>query len=209
MQIDHKRRKKNMNDDDIFDEFNKGLKIRFNLFDDLFDSNFDEDNEDLRQRVKKDKNSKSKSYSISYKYSTGMKEPEIKVQGDVDEKTLHHFLQNIEHQFEFPKMNNKSVRLLNPHKGDSKENSMSEDLEKDAQIPFSDVIENKHELIVTLEMPGISADQIKAEYTKSGISVYGENGTKKYHKFIGLSFNPKKSPLISTNNGIITLKIEK
>ena len=35
---------------------------------------------------------KSKNYSISYKYQTGMKEPEIKVEGDATDEEINHFL---------------------------------------------------------------------------------------------------------------------
>jgi len=109
-----------LNDDDPFEEMRKMMNRRFRFFDNIFDD-FDRDIENMIKNTKEEKvferkkHGKGKSYSISYRYGTGMKEPEIQVRGDVDEKTLNKFLEGVQQQLGGPRIDNRNINLLKPY----------------------------------------------------------------------------------------------
>jgi len=206
-----------MFDDDIFKEFKRLMNRQFGFNDDFFKNDWNDDMEDIFNEFKsiktgKEKNDKkSKSYSISYRYGTGMKEPEIKVEGDVDDATLNRFLEGVQRRFNTSTLQGKKVNLLKPHieKQQEQTEDSEEEIEAEAVIPFTDIHKTDNGSKITLEMPGISVDQVKVTIKEKGIDVHAEHSDKKYHKHVNLSFKPQNNPKISANNGIITIEIEK
>jgi len=203
---------------DIFDDFRKKLDQKFNLFDNFFSLNwedeFDQFIDDTKKSTKNNKkDQKSNSYSISYRYGTGMKEPEIQVRGNVDEETLNRFLKGVQKQFG-ASIDSKSINLLKPYKTKDQQNEETAS-EKDYEnetgliIPFTDVIDTKENVKITLEMPGISADLIKVQKDQNKIDISAETSTKKYHKRLTLKSKITGDPKISANNGIITIEYNK
>ena len=80
-----------MSDDfDDYDDIIDQLKKFFNFDSKLFDMDFFIFPEMSKQLDPKRK--RSKGYKISYHFETGMDEPEIKIEGDIDEKELNQYL---------------------------------------------------------------------------------------------------------------------
>lgn len=85
-----------MDFDDFFDDYVKKMRNRFKkmfTFDDDF-FNYDFFKDELNEQFKIDYNRakkgdpSNKSYSISYRYDSSMKEPQIRVEGDVDDEIV-------------------------------------------------------------------------------------------------------------------------
>jgi len=216
--------------DDIFEEMRKMMRTPFTGFfdDDLFadmgedlEESESEKDEKAKKASKDAKESKfaqairklrktgkpdQKSYSISYKFGTGMKEPEIRVEGDIDEKTVNRFLEGITHQFGFDAMGDmEPAKLLKPKQGPSD----AEDEAEGYSVPFTDIQDSTKGATAILEMPGIGKEHIKLEMKDNKVIMTAVNGNIKYRKVMRLGFTPAKDPEISANNGIIQIVFKK
>ena len=190
--------------DDIFDEMRKMMKNPFKGFFDLddFEPVMEEDQAIKEKRPKK-KDNNTKSYSISYKYGTGMKEPEIKVEGDVDEKTLNDFLGSVKNSLgELPFLESTPNLLeeIRPSKDSDSESGVIE--------PFTDIQNHEKGATLTLEMPGIGQEDVKVDIDKDKVIISANHGNLNYRKQAQLGFKPKNAPHITAINGIITLEFE-
>jgi len=216
--------------DDIFEEMRKMMQIPFKGFfdDDMFadigedleesESEKDEKDKKASKDVKESKFAQAmrefrksgkpdqKSYSISYKFGTGMKEPEIRVEGDVDEKTVNWFLEGLTHQFGFDAIGTvEPAKLLKPKPVLSE----AEDEAEGYSVPFTDIQDSDKDSTAILEMPGIGKEHIKLEMKENKVIMTAVNGEIKYRKVIRLGFTPAKDPEMSANNGIIQIIFKK
>jgi len=214
--------------DDIFEEMRKMMATPFKGFFDIedpfadYDENLEESDHDKKEKAEKTlKENKiaqamrkfrktgkpdQKSYSISYKFGTGMKEPEIRVEGDIDEKTVNRFLEGVSHQFGFDAIGSMDpAKLLKPK-------SVPSDAEDEAEgysVPFTDIQDNDKGSTAILEMPGIGKEHIKLEMKENKVIMTAVNGDIKYRKVMRLGFIPAKDPEMSANNGIIQIIFKK
>jgi len=187
--------------DDLFDQMRKIMQNSFAEFFD--DSIFDEDNkktEGLDKVLNTDplKDKKSRSYSISYKFGTGMKEPEIHIQGDVDKDSVDQFLKGIPILSKDMELGFKSVPGL-----------ISNQSKSIAVEPFTEVQETSDGLSIYIEMPGIGKKDIKTKWDKDTLTISAEREDIKFEKSILLSFEAKQDVKIESNNGIITVEVQK
>jgi len=219
--------------DDIFEEMRKMMRTPFKGFfdDDLFadmgedlEESESEKDEKAKKASKDAKESKfaqamrkfrktgkpeQKAYSISYKFGTGMKEPEIPVEGDIDEKTVNQFLEGVSHQFGFDAIGSMDpTKLLKPNAVSSDD---AEDEAEGYSVPFTDIQdgENGNTATAILEMPGIGKEHIKLEMKDHKVILTAVNGDIKYRKVMRLGFTPAKDPEMSANNGIIQIRFTK
>lgn len=174
----------------LFDYIDR--QIRSMLWDWDRDREFDLESDEIFDEIDEDANNKGKSYSLSYRYETGMKEPEITIEGDVDEKTITKFVKNAEKTFghRFKDVEDKARNLLGARK------EKTENLEDTKERTFK------------LEMPGLSKEDIKVEIKDKRATIIGEKGDLKYRKTLRIPFEPKTHE-ISTDNGLITIKFLK
>ncbi|MHA1646587.1 MAG: Hsp20/alpha crystallin family protein [Promethearchaeota archaeon] len=176
--------------EDIFEFGRKHFKKMFDdwtLFDDDMDDFFSNFDENFQINLN---NPESKGYSMSYHYETGMKEPEIKIQGDPDEKTVDTFLKGIQKRFghHLAKIGNNKIKKLNMPKNEEKE---------------SDGIHT-----FTIEMPGIGKEDINTEIKNQILTIEGKKGEIYYKKKFHLNFKPKEKPEIKADNGLITITVK-
>lgn len=195
---------------DIFDEFNAHMREVFgdwSIFNDDFDELIEDFNEQIKEEHVKEDNKKSKNknykknYSISYRYETGMKEPEIYVEGDATQEDIDRFMKHVEKGF--------GKHLLGTEHPEVK--MLSGGSTQDAngfKIPTHEIHEEKEKAVVTLEMPGIGKKNIKIEQDKKNVTITAEKDELKYKKTIKLNFEPKLNE-ITANNGIISIEFRK
>ena len=73
--------------------------------------------------------------------------------------------------------------------------------------PVADVFEEKDYTLIVVEMPGISEDDVQIEVKDDLLTLYAEDGEKKYRKEILMPKSyPKEKMRISCNNGILEIK---
>jgi HSP20 family molecular chaperone IbpA len=188
-------------DDDIFDQMRK---IMQNPFSGFFNDSFFEEQTNIQEELEKaiktepGKDKKSKSYSISYKFGTGMKEPEIHVQGDIDQDTVNQFLKGLpksskEFGLDFGNAPQLTTAKINP----------------DATEPYTEIQETPEGLSIYMEMPGIGQKDIKTKWEKDTLIITGDREHTIYEKVIPVAFKAKKDVKIHANNGIITIEVQK
>lgn len=198
-----------MSDDynDVFDEIRKFFKFNSNLFDaDFFI--FPESDKDL------DFNKKNTSgFKISYHFESGMDEPEIKIEGDIDEKKLLEYLKkhNIESDSRFKKLFDlKSKGVI-----DAKELSLepNKNKEKTHVIEPHTEINSFHDFTeIILEVPGIQMDDVilSINNDERKVTFSARNKFRNYLKHIYLPLNtPMEDYSLDVNNGIATLKFRR
>jgi hypothetical protein len=185
-------------DEDFFDAINKRFKKMFkdwSFFDE--DKDFFKDfNETFEFKAPKS-SGESKNYSISYKYKTGMKEPEIRIEGDATNEEINHFLEGVQKRFgkHILGISDKRSGYAIP------ERAVRND-------PSIDLIEEEDKNIYTLEMPGIGKNDIKYNIKEYSVIISAKNNGIEYNKTIYTKFKPKKVD-ITANNGIITFTLWK
>lgn len=166
----------------IIDYFNDMDTIFEDLIDEsIFDGDFDEW-----------KNTKGKGYSILYLYETGMKEPEIIVKGEIDEKTVKEFLKQTENTFgpSVPKFKDKIRNLLTF----KKKNAGKEEEIKEKEY--------------SLELPGFAKDDLKVELKEDTAILTAKKESRAYEDEIYLPFKAKRYK-VTADNGLFTIKFYK
>ena len=191
--------------DDFFNEIREFFKLNSSLFDKDFlfspESVFNKDFNKLER----------KGFKVSYYFEKGMDQPDIKIEGDIDDKTLHEYLKTykIELGPKFKKiMNSKSMidskeLLLEPYD----QNDTSSVIEPYTEInDFDDFAE------IVVEVPGIDLADIIISFNKDGrkLTFSARNKNRNYLKHIYLPFNSSIDDyILEVNNGLATLKIKK
>ena len=201
---------RNLSDDfDDYDDIIGKLKKFFNFDSNLFDMDFFIFPEMSKKLDPKKK--RSKGYKISYHFETGMDEPEIKIEGDIDEKELNQYLKG----YDFGKDPRFKVLKRPTRKEliDAKELSLepTEQHEKShITEPFIEVNDFTDFTQIIIELPGIEKGDIKLDLNDKGnkLIISAENQIRKYIREVYLPFKTSlKNYNIEVNNGIATLKI--
>ncbi len=194
--------------DDIFDEIRKHFKFDSDIFDlDFFfipESNL---NNELNPESKK------KAFKVSYHYESGMDKPDIKIEGDFDEKKLLDYLKkhNIETDSRFDNLSrpqsNKAI--------DAGELSLDPiNNKKDSSViePYTEINDCADGTEVILEVPGVEKDDIILGINDNDkkITVSAESPKRKYFKHIDLPSNCLMDDYtLEVQNGIAILRFRK
>jgi HSP20 family molecular chaperone IbpA len=154
---------------------------------------------------------KLKRYKISYHFEKGMDKPEIKIEGDINEKELKRYLKGFEFgkdpRFKMVKHPNRNELI------DATEISLEPDDQKEESYtiePFTEIHDCATYSQIIIEVPGIQKEDIKLEVNDSGnkIKISAHNQTRKYFKEVDLPFKTTQNNIeIDVNNGIATLKV--
>jgi len=76
--------------------------------------------------------------------------------------------------------------------------------------PITDVFDEKEEIRVYAEMPGVNEEDIKVDLRGDILDILAESGDRKYHKEILLPIQVKMEALSYTyKNGVLEVKIKK
>lgn len=194
---------------DDYDYIIDQLKKFFNFDSKLFDMDFFFFPEMSKQLDPKRK--RSKGYKISYHFETGMDEPEIKIESNINEKELNQYLKG----YDFEKDPRFKVLKQSTRKQliDAKEISL-EPTEKHEEShitePFTEINDCNDFTQIIIEVPGIEKGDIKLDLNDKGnkLIISAENQIRKYIKEVYLPFKTSlKNYILEVNNGIATLKV--
>lgn len=199
-------------DDDIFDKIKKLFKFNSDKIDfDLYffpESRFGIKN--LNPISDKDKN---KGFKVSYHYETGMNEPEINFEGDIDPNKLKDYLQHLHKNGLF------GPEKLIPEKSknyiDAKELSVEPNkAEKKLPIvePYTEINDHEDFSEIIIEIPGIEKNDTNITLSESGENLIfsARNPNKNFYKEIYLPFRASFNDYdLDVNNGIAILKVRK
>lgn len=76
--------------------------------------------------------------------------------------------------------------------------------------PMTDIFDEKEELVIIAEMPGIEEKDIKIDLREDILDISAESKTRKYRKELLLPLKVEKEKMESKyNNGILEIKIKK
>ena len=191
--------------DDIFDEIKKYFKLNSNLFDmDFFI--FPESDKDPSITGKK-------GFKVSYHYDSNSDKPEIKIEGDIDEKKLREYLKA--HKIKPNSKFNKIFKSNNNNEIDAIELSLDpcETTDKECIVePFTEINDAAEHYEIIYEVPGVEKDNIMLSFDDKEQSVLfsTKNKRRNYQKYNSLPFKPSiKEYILEANNGIATLRFKK
>jgi HSP20 family molecular chaperone IbpA len=201
------------NFDDIIDKIRKHFDFKSDAFDVDF-LVFPESTEDMNLKFG-DENVEG--FKVSYHFEPGMEKPEIKIEGDFDERKLNEYLEqfklgqsaNVPDNFPHVRKDEVDARKLSLN--DNHDEFMLEDegpshvFEPDTEINDLDCFTE-----IILEVPGIEEKDISMSFDGDGsrLSFFAQNQKRRYHKVIQLPFKASENNFsLKVNNGLVTLKI--
>jgi HSP20 family molecular chaperone IbpA len=199
-------------DDDEYKDFIEKFKKFFKIDSDIFDIDFLFMPESMRDPKVDPTSSEMKGFKVSYHFEKGMDEPEIKIEGDIDEDKIKEYLKRMDMR-NIP--NFERVRKV-PHTKEIDFASLSlEPCDDDQECPIEPLAEiNEYEdrVEILLEVPGIEKGHVILSLSQDGkkAKIYAENSKRSFEKEVKLPF---KSSLddhnLEVNNGIATIIFKK
>ncbi len=199
-------------DDDYYDfleRIKKLLKIDKGVFDVDFlflpESNFDP-NLNLQ-------NKKVEGFKVTYHFESGMEKPEIKIEGDFDEKKLQEY---------FKKLNLSSYpqfkTLRKPEKKQAMDVgtlSLNPDFEREDFLekePYYELNMYEDYAEIVIELPGIEKGHIVLSLSEDGrkLKVLTKSNFQNFKKVLQLPFeSTMKDHVVEFNNGIVSIIMRK
>jgi HSP20 family molecular chaperone IbpA len=191
---------------DDFDDFLDKIKKYFKVNSDMFDIDFFFLPERDINPNKMPDLKKAKGFKVSYRYQTGMDEPEIKIEGNIDDEEIQNYLRNMDLNkiTEFEKFSHsKSKNEINASELALDDNRNKEDLY--VLDPYTEINDYDDHTEIVVEIPGISREDVGIDFKANGkellFSAKGNN--REYFKKIPLPFKSNKENCeLNVNNGI-------
>ena len=80
----------------------------------------------------------------------------------------------------------------------------------DEREPLTDIIEGDEEVAITLEIPGVSKEDVDLNVTKNALEIKVNTPNRKYHKNVDLPCDVKpKTTKATYNNGVLDIVIKR
>jgi len=131
---------------------------------------------------------------------------EIKKEGEID---LSHLKKGMKGVYGFSIKTMTGGRPVVESFGNIKKTPKGPTVEEERE-PLTDVFDEKEEVRVYAEIPGVNEEDIKLDLKGDILDILAKSGDKKYHKEILLPVKVKSETLISSyKNGILEVKIRK
>lgn len=194
--------------EDILEKFKEYFKIDPNLS----DVDFLFIPEPIKNNIL-DKDSNMKGFKVSYHFESGMDKPEIKFEGNIDEKKIHEYLKKIKMQ------QNPRFKLIRKDKIKPKEMDASvlslapcEDEENCPHEPYSEIHDLENGVEIILEVPGVEKGHIILSLSNDGqkLKINAKNSIRNFEKEIKLPFKSSlEGHIMEINNGIASIIIKK
>lgn len=195
--------------DDIIDE----IKKYFKLDSDIFDVDFLFIPESKTDLGLEPENKNVKGFKVSYHFESGMEKPEIKIEGNVDEKTIRELLKDIDIS-KYPTLEkmleSKSIK-------EYKAEMLSLDsLEQEEDLyflePYAEINDYKDYTEIVLEIPGMSEKDVIIDFSEGGNQLIfnAENENRKFIKTVHLPFTSSlRDYEIEVKNGLAIIVAKK
>ena len=199
------------------DEIIDKIKKFFNFKSDMFDVDvlvFPEPTEDMNLKFGDES---AEGFKVSYHFETGMDKPEIKIEGDFDERKLHEYFkqfnldQKVPIQENFPHAQRDVLDAGMLSLDDIHDEELL--LEEEPQYVFepeTEINDFDYFTEIILEVPGIEEEDIFVSFNEDGskMTVIAQNEKRKYQKDILLPFNASENNYtLKVNNGLAILKV--
>ena len=131
---------------------------------------------------------------------------EIKKEGEID---LSHLKEGMKGVYGFSIKTAMGGRPVVESFGNIKKTPKGPTVEEERE-PITDVFDEKEEVRVYTEIPGVNEEDIKLNLKGDILDILAKSGDRKYHKEILLPVKVKSETLISSyKNGILEVKIRK
>ena len=131
---------------------------------------------------------------------------EIKKEGEID---LSHLKEGMKGVFGFSIKTAVGGKPIVEPFGNIKKTPKGPTVEEERE-PMTDVFDEKEEVRIYAEMPGVNEEDIKADLRGDILDISAESGDRKYHKEILLPVQVKKEALSYTyKNGVLEVRIKK
>ncbi|NVM37916.1 MAG: hypothetical protein HWN81_20150 [Candidatus Lokiarchaeota archaeon] len=195
--------------DDIIDE----IKKYFKLDSDIFDVDFLFIPESKNDLGLKPENKNVKGFKVSYHFESGMEKPEIKIEGNVDEKSIRELLNDIDIS-KYPTLK-KMLEAKSMKEYDTEMLSLdSHEQEGDLYIlePHAEINDYKDYTEIVFEIPGMSEEDVIIEFSEGGNQLLfkAENENRKFMKSVHLPFiSSLKDYEIEVKNGLAIIVAKK
>ena len=199
-------------DDDEYRDFIEKFKKFFKIDSDIFDIDFLFMPEAMRDPTFDPAKSDMKGFKVSYHFEKGMNEPEIRIEGDIDEDKIKDYLKNINMR-NIP--NFKRIKKASKNKEIDFGSLSLEPCNDDQECPIephTEINEYADHVEILLEVPGIEKGHVILTLSQDGkeAKIFAENSMRSFEKKIKLPF---KSSLdnhnLEVNNGIATIIFRK
>ncbi|MHA1489065.1 MAG: hypothetical protein ACTSRI_05355 [Promethearchaeota archaeon] len=204
----------------MFDDIDKYIKRIIKSLDlnsDIFDLDFIVFPESINDLDVKPKNKNVKGYKISYHFESGMDKPDIKIEGNLDEKELQDYLKkfNFNHDPNLKVLSNskpKDVINASDLSLESYKNNNDSNVLENVLEPYAEINDFDNFSEIVFEVPGIEKRDIILRFSENSnkITFSASNKNRKFLKHIYLPFEIYKNTYyLDVNNGIAFLKVWK
>ncbi|MHA2392277.1 MAG: hypothetical protein ACXAEX_09900 [Promethearchaeota archaeon] len=201
---------------DDFDEFIDKIKKYFKLDSDIIDMDFlfvPEKNLNLGKNPNPDK---IQGFKVSYHFEAGMEKPEIKIEGNIDDKKIRELLKDVDIS-KVPNIkdvyHSKSTREIDASNLSMGYHDNLQERNKPLIIePYTEISEDLTSCEVLIEIPGMNRENVNIFFKDKGRKLVfaAENDVRKYIKTIPLLFKSSDNDYeFDVNNGIAIVKVRK
>ena len=199
---------------DEFDDFFDRIRKYFKLDSDMFDVDFLFLPDKSKNLARNPYDEKIKGFKVSYHFESGMEKPEIKIEGNLDDKKVREMLKNVDLA--------KAPHLSNIYKStssnviDASKLSLVYSPQNKARgnfltvEPYSEICDAEASTEILIEIPGMNIENVEIIFRDGGkrLIFIAENKTRRYEKTIPLSFKSSERDYeIEVNNGIAIIKV--
>ncbi len=131
---------------------------------------------------------------------------EIKEEGEID---LSHLKKGMKGVFGFSVKTATGGKPVVEPFGNIKKTPTGPTVDEERE-PITDIFDEKEEIKIYAEMPGVNAEDIKLDLKDDILDISALTGDRKYHKELLLPVKAKSETLISSyKNGVLEIKITK
>ncbi len=198
---------------DYFDDIIDEIKKYFKLDSDIFDVDFLFIPESESNLWLKPEDKKVKGFKISYHFETGMEKPEIKIEGNIEDKKIREYLKDVDLS-RYPTLKNlfetKSMKEIDAGKLSLESHDQDENLY--ILEPHTEINDYKDYTEIVLEIPGMSKEDVIIDFSEEGNKLIfnAENNNRKYLKKVYLPFTSSTEDFkMEVKNGLAIIIVKK
>jgi HSP20 family molecular chaperone IbpA len=198
---------------DEFDDIIDAIKKYFKIDSEMFNVDFLFIPESKNNLNLDSQNNMEKGFKISYHFEIGMKKPEFKFEGNVDDKKIRDLLKNLDLS-KYPTL---EKRFENSSQKEIDVKQLSLDLPEQEQVltvlePPTEINDYKEYYEIILDIPGINGEDIMINIIEKGTKLIfnAENSIRKYKKIVSLPFKTSTNNYeIEVKNGLAIITVKK
>ncbi|MFX0007814.1 MAG: Hsp20/alpha crystallin family protein [Promethearchaeota archaeon] len=198
---------------DEFDDFIDAIKKYFKIDSDMVDVDFLFIPESKNNLNLDSQNNMEKGFKISYHFEAGMKKPEFKFEGNVDNKKIRDIIKNLN----LSKYPTSKKRFESSSQKEIDVKQLSLDIPEQEQVlavaePLTEINDYKEYSEIILDIPGINKEDVRINIIEKGTKLLftAENSSRKYKKIVSLPFKASTNNYeVEVKNGLAIINLKK